>query len=70
MPLQKRRSEPNPDIAAREQTRRAQAGAQGIGQRSDARGNSAKQRVNQQRMGVAEDHKTEQMKKRHRGTFP
>ena len=54
MTVQKRKPAPNPETG-REQTRRD---------------NSSKQRLNQQRMGVAEDHKTDSMKKGHRGTFP
>jgi hypothetical protein len=37
---------------------------------ADARGDSEKLRQNQQRLGVGPEHKTESMKKGHRGTFP
>lgn len=36
----------------------------------DARANPEKQQENRRQIGVDEDHKTEKMKKEHRGTFP
>jgi hypothetical protein len=36
----------------------------------DARGNKAAQKKNRKELDVAEDHKTEDMEKAHRGTFP
>jgi hypothetical protein len=39
-------------------------------QRDDARRDPGKQRKNQERLGVGPEHKTEAMKKGHRGTFP
>jgi hypothetical protein len=49
---------------------RTSPGARGAKHGSDARGRPEKQKENQQRLGVAPDHKTPQMKKGHRGTFP
>lgn len=36
----------------------------------DARGDAQKQRENQERLGVTPEHKTEEMEKKQRGTFP
>jgi len=36
----------------------------------DARGDKQKQRENHERLGVNPKHKTEEMEKKHRGTFP
>ncbi|MDT3669941.1 MAG: hypothetical protein ROZ37_06380 [Aromatoleum sp.] len=36
----------------------------------DARGDASKQRENQERIGVTPEHNTEEMEKKHRGTFP
>ena len=38
--------------------------------RADARRDPGKLRENQQRLGVGPEHRTEAMKKGHRGTFP
>jgi hypothetical protein len=38
--------------------------------RTDARHDPGKLRENQQRLGVGPEHRTEAMKKGHRGTFP
>lgn len=48
------------------------AGERGVGGMpgEDARGNPHKQRENEERMGVRPDHKTEDMEKKQRGTFP
>lgn len=40
------------------------------GRRADARRDPGKLRENQQRLGVGPEHRTEAMKKGHRGTFP
>jgi hypothetical protein len=49
---------------------RTSAAARGANRGQDARGNSEKQQENQRRLGVGPEHKTEAMKKGHRGTFP
>jgi hypothetical protein len=68
-----------PDVDAetvdQQQTRRQQPGAQGAGKEADAIDESGKVdekklEENRRRMGVAEDHKTEDMKKGGRGTYP
>jgi hypothetical protein len=53
-----------------QRTRRQQSGARGVGKGADARGDSDKLKENQRRLGVGAEHKTEAMKKGHRGTFP
>ncbi len=54
----------------RENPARTSKTARGIRSGSDARGQPEKQRDNQKRLRVGEDHKTPEMKKGHRGTFP
>lgn len=44
--------------------------ARGAKSSGDARREPEKQRENQKRLGVGADHKTPEMKKGHRGTFP
>lgn len=61
--------------AAAEHGRRAQPGAQGSGKQAAAIGKSgemkeAKLEQNRDRLRVGPDHKTPEMKKGHRGTFP
>ncbi|HLS85511.1 MAG TPA: hypothetical protein VK043_04375 [Burkholderiales bacterium] len=61
--------------AAAAHERRLQPGAQGTGRAGDATGRSgqAKQdklEQNRERLKVGDDHKTREMKKGHRGTFP
>ena len=56
-------------------TRKQQPGAQGAGLDADAldpAGNVDEKKLeqNQERLGVGEDHKTEDMRKKQRGTFP
>lgn len=53
-----------------QQTRRAQPGLRGAPRKPDARKDPEKLRENQQSLGVGSDHKTPEMKKGHRGTFP
>jgi hypothetical protein len=48
---------------------RRQPGTRGI-RRPDGRRNPEKLRENQQSLGVGPDHRTPDMKKGHRGTFP
>jgi hypothetical protein len=58
--------EPKPDAGHA----RTSPGARGAKHGADARRQPEKQKENQQRLGVDADHKTAEMKKRHRGTFP
>jgi hypothetical protein len=44
--------------------------ARGTRSGADARGQPEKQKENQRRLGVDSEHKTPEMKKGHRGTFP
>lgn len=44
--------------------------ARGARSGADARGQPEKQKENQRRLRVDSDHKTPEMKKGHRGTFP
>jgi hypothetical protein len=66
----------DPSDAARQQTRRQQPGAQGAGTQADAVQPSGgvdekKLKENREkRLKVGDDHKTPEMKKGHRGTFP
>jgi len=66
---------PQQDAAANDEDRRLQPGAQGAGMDADAvkpDGNVDEKKLeqNQERLGVDEEHKTEEMRKKHRGTFP
>jgi hypothetical protein len=49
---------------------RTSPGARGARRGGDARGQPEKQKENQERLGVGPDHKTPEMKKGRRGTFP
>ena len=49
---------------------RTSKGARGMRSGGDARREPERQRENQKRLGVGPDHKTPEMKKAHRGTFP
>jgi hypothetical protein len=49
---------------------RTSPGARGAKHGADARRQPEKLKENQERLGVAADHKTPEMKKSHRGTFP
>lgn len=49
---------------------RKHAGARGASRGGDARQDPDKLKENQQRLGVGPEHKTDAMKKGHRGTFP
>jgi hypothetical protein len=51
------------------QTRTSKA-ARGARSGTDARREPEKQKENQKRLGVGSDHKTPEMKKKNRGTFP
>jgi hypothetical protein len=58
-----------------QQTRGQQPGAQGTGKEADALDESGKidegkLKENQERLNVRPDHKTPEMEKGHRGTFP
>jgi hypothetical protein len=68
-------TQPQQDAAADDEARRQQPGAQGGGTEADAvkpDGNVDEKKLerNKERLGVGEDHKTEEMRKKHRGTFP
>jgi hypothetical protein len=49
---------------------RTSKGTRGTRSGNDARREPEKQKENQKRLGVGPDHKTPEMKKAHRGTFP
>ena len=49
---------------------RTSKGARGARSGANARREPEKQKENQKRLGVGPDHKTNEMKKGHRGTFP
>jgi hypothetical protein len=49
---------------------RTSAGARGARKGTDARRNPEKQKENQKRLNVGTDHRTPEMKKGRRGTFP
>ena len=49
---------------------RTSKGARGMRSGADARREPDKQKENQKRLGVGPDHKTPEMKKGRRGTFP
>jgi hypothetical protein len=70
MPEKQRRADTDPQVVDNHATRRQQPGAQGAGEAADAREDKAKLRKNQRELGVEPDHKTPDMKKGHRGTFP
>jgi hypothetical protein len=69
-------SDMDPSDAAGQQTRRQQPGAQGAGKDADAIQPSgdvdeSKLKENREkRLNVGDDHKTPEMNKGHRGTFP
>jgi hypothetical protein len=56
-------------MADNNQTRTSKA-ARGARSGADARGQPEKQKDNQKRLHVGADHKTPEMKKGNRGTFP
>ena len=58
---------PQQPPAREERTSRAARGARSG---ADARGQPEKQKENQRRLGVDSEHRTPEMKKGHRGTFP
>ena len=49
---------------------RTSQGARGARSGADARHEPNKQKENQKRLGVGEDHRTPEMRKGHRGTYP
>ena len=55
---------------AQEREARSSKTARGVRAGGDARGQPEKQKENQRRLRVGEDHKTPEMKKGNRGTFP
>ena len=57
-------------MADRDNQTRTSKTARGARSGGDARGQPEKQKDNQKRLGVGPDHKTPEMKKGHRGTFP
>lgn len=57
-------------MAEKQTPSRQSQGARGTNRGADARGSAEKQKENQRRLGVGPEHKTEAMKKGHRGTFP
>jgi hypothetical protein len=57
-------------MAEKQPPTRQSQGARGANRGADARGSTEKQKENQRRLGVGPEHKTEAMKKGHRGTFP
>lgn len=57
-------------MADRENPSRTNKTARGARSGADARGQPEKQKDNQKRLGVGPDHKTPEMKKGHRGSFP
>ena len=59
-----------PQTADNQQTRRLQPGARGASRKPDARKDPEKLKENQQSLGVGSDHKTPEMKKGRRGTYP
>lgn len=70
MPQKQMHPSNGPQTVDNHPPRKLQPGARGIGRRPDARTNPEKLRENQQSLGVGPDHKTPDMKKGHRGTFP
>ncbi len=70
--MPQKQTNPNTDAQTvdNQQTRRLQPGARGAGRKADGRNNPEKLKENQQSLGVGSDHKTPDMKKGHRGTFP
>jgi hypothetical protein len=68
-------SHPDATSIDQQQIRGQQPGAHGAGKEADAIDESgniekAKLKDNQERLNVGPDHKTPEMEKRHRGTFP
>ena len=70
MPQKQMHPSNDPQTVDNQQPRRLQPGARGMGRKPDGRSNPEKLRENQQSLGVGSDHKTPDMKKGHRGTFP
>lgn len=70
MPEKQTRTDLQPQAVDSQRTRRQQPGARSAGKGADARGDSEKLKENQRRLGVGPEHKTDAMKKGHRGTFP
>lgn len=75
MPEKLKGTDIDPKTVDQQQTRRQQPGAQNAGKEADAIDESGKVdegklNKNRERMGVGPDHKTPDMKKGRRGTFP
>lgn len=75
MPEKPKGTEINAGTVDQQQTRRQQPGAHAAGRRASALDKSGnvdegKLNENRARMGVGSDHKTPEMKKGRRGTFP
>jgi hypothetical protein len=60
----------NPPAEAPAREERSNKTARGTRSGADARGQPEKQKENQRRLRVDSDHRTPEMKKGHRGTFP
>jgi hypothetical protein len=58
-----------PDAGEKPRARR-RPGAAAMARNADARRNPEQLKMNQERLGVGTDHRTEAMKKGKRGTFP
>jgi hypothetical protein len=64
---------PQPQADVEDESRlkaKPQPGTRTGAPRGDGRRNEDQLRKNQEQLGVSRDHKTPEMKKRHRGTFP
>src|SRR6185503_5559864 len=61
---------PTSEAAMPESQTRTSKGTRGARGGADARREPERQKENQKRLGVGPDHKTPEMKKGHRGTFP
>jgi hypothetical protein len=75
MPEKLKGTDNDPRTVDSQQTRRDQPGVQGAGKDADAlrksgKADESKLEENRRRMGVGSDHKTPDMKKGGRGTFP
>lgn len=75
MPEKRKGTDIDPKTLDPQQTRRQQPGAQNAGKEADAihesgKVDESKLNENRKRMGVGPDHKTPDMKKGRRGTFP
>ena len=69
-PEKPRAQDPDPGSADPSPPRRAQPSPAAMSKQGDARRDSGQLKKNQERLGVGQDHKTETMRRRRRGTFP